>query len=140
VTDGRGWPLAAALSAGQAHEVRYAVPLLEAIRIRRRRGGRPRQRPRALAGDKGYSHPPLRRWLRARRIRPVIPTRSDQRWLVTFDRAAYRQRYVAECRVGWLKERRRLATRYEKLAVHYLGFVNVAFLQRYLRRRFADRA
>jgi hypothetical protein len=51
VTDGNGLPLAAALSAGQRHECRYAEPVLQAVRIRRRNG---RVRPRAMAGDKGY--------------------------------------------------------------------------------------
>ena len=40
--------------------------------------GRPRIRPAAVAGDKGYSHLSLRRYLRRRGIRAVIPPRSDQ--------------------------------------------------------------
>ncbi|HEU4632200.1 MAG TPA: transposase, partial [Gemmatimonadaceae bacterium] len=38
-----------------------------------------------------------------------------------------------ECVVGWLKESRRLATRYEKLAVNFLAMVKLAMLQRCLR-------
>jgi transposase len=34
--------------------------------------------------------------------------------------------------VGWLKECRRLARRYEKLAVNYLAVVDLAMIQRYL--------
>jgi transposase len=75
----------------------------------------------------------FRRWLRAPRIRAVIPTRRDQRPLRTFDHAAYRQRAVIEQRVGWLKELRRIATRFEKLAVHFLGVLYLAVLQLYLR-------
>lgn len=33
---------------------------------------------------------------------------------------------------AWLKYNRRLATRYEKLAVHYLAILKLAFLSRYL--------
>jgi transposase len=134
LVDRHGLPLQALVSAGQAHESRYALPLLDGVAIRRRR------RPRAVAGDKGYSFVSLRRALRRRHIRPIIPTRSDQRPVRTFDRAAYRERNVVERRVGWLKERRRLATRYDKLAVHYLNFVKMAFIQRYLRTPFAHRA
>lgn len=35
--------------------------------------------------------------------------------------------------MGWLKECRAVATRYEKLARNYLGLVKLAFLERYLR-------
>jgi transposase len=101
--------------------------------------GQLRRRPRQLAGDKGYSYPHLRRALRRRHIRPVIPARANQPPLRHFDRVAYRRRNVVERGVGWLKERRRVATRFEKLAVHYLNFVKVAFIQRYLRSHFAYR-
>ncbi len=35
--------------------------------------------------------------------------------------------------VGWLKECRTVATRYEKLALNYLGLLKLAFIERYLR-------
>ena len=78
VTDGRGLPLALHLTGGQRQECEMLEPVLEAVRIRLPRG-RPRQRPDALAGDKAYSFPRLRRWLRARHVRAVIPERRDQR-------------------------------------------------------------
>jgi len=81
-----------------------------------------------VAGDKGYSYPHVRRMLRRRRIAPVIPTRSDQPPDPAFDRAAYRRRNVVERLVGWLKERRRLCTRYEKLADSYMAMVKLAFV------------
>jgi transposase len=46
VTDGTGLPLAVALSAGQAHESRYATPLLDSVRVPRHAPGRPRRGPR----------------------------------------------------------------------------------------------
>jgi transposase len=140
VPDGRGLPLALEVSAGQAHEARWVTRLLSAIRPPRRGAGRPRRRPAALAGDRGYSFPGIRAWLRRHHVRAVIPTRRDQRPLRTFDQAAYRQRAVIEQRVGWLKERRRIATRFEKLAVHFLGVLNLAVLQLYLRVGFANTA
>ena len=77
VTDGRGLPLALRLTAGPRQECEMLAPVLEAVRIRLPRG-RPRQRPDALGGDKAYSFPRLRRWLRAHQVRPVIPERRDQ--------------------------------------------------------------
>jgi hypothetical protein len=35
--------------------------------------------------------------------------------------------------VSWLKENRRLGTRYDKLAAGFMGFVSLAFIRRYLR-------
>ena len=39
---------------------------------------------------------------------------------------------VEQC-VGWLKEFRRIGTRYEKLAVNFLGMIRLAIIARYLR-------
>jgi transposase len=130
-------PLAAHLSAGQAHESNHLEPVLEAIRLKRPGRGRPTRRPRRLAGDKGYSHRRIRAYLRRRGIKAVIPRRSDQRpddGRVRFDREAYRRRNVVERCVGWLKENRRLGTRYEKLAVNFLAMIKLAMIRQYLRK------
>jgi transposase len=126
VTDGSGVPLGALVTAGQAHESKSFAALMDTVKIGRRR------RPRAVAGDKGYSYRGVRTWLAERGIRAVIPTRSDQRPL-TLDRSTYRRRNVVERCIGWLKESRRVATRYEKLAAHYLAMVTLAMIQRCLR-------
>jgi transposase len=75
----------------------------------------------------------------------VIPQRSDQAARhrgrpLTFDREAYRRRSIIECCIGWLKECRRLATRFEKLALNFLAMAKVAIIQRILRILFSDRA
>lgn len=51
-----------------------------------------------------------------------------------------RRRNVIERCVGWLKEARAVATRYEKLAVHYLGILKLAMIRRYLRLASANTA
>jgi transposase len=53
---------------------------------------------------------------------------------VKFDREAYRRRNVVERCVGWLKENRRLATRFEKLAVNFLALVQLAMIRLCLRK------
>lgn len=126
MTDGQGVPLGALVTAGQSHESKSFEDLLDTPRIRRRR------RPDAVAGDRGYSYPRIRAWLRRRGIEAVIPTRRDQP-REPLDRAKYRRRNVVERCIGWLKEARRVATRYEKLATHDLAMVKLAMIQRCLR-------
>ena len=142
VVDSTGVPLAATLSAGERHESLYVEPVLRLVRLRRPgRRGRPRTRPHRLVGDKGYSFPPVRRYLRRRGIGVVIPTRSNQRARPHFDCRAYRRRNIIERVVGWLKDSRRLATRFETLAVNFLAMVKLAMIQRCLRVLYSsDRA
>jgi len=64
---------------------------------------------------------------------PVIPTRSNQTAEADFDGGAYRRRNVVERCVNWLKENRRLGTRYEKLAVNFLAMAKLAMIRRYFR-------
>lgn len=135
VVESHGVPLSAVVSAGQRHESKFVEPVLRAIRLARPggRGGRPRTRPRRLAGDKGYSYRTVRGYLRRRGIAAVIPTRKDQKPNPRFDKLTYRRRNIIERAVGWLKENRRLATRFEKLAINFLSMVKLAMIQRCLR-------
>jgi transposase len=114
VTD-RGVMLGIYLTPGQQHESTAFHPLMRRVLLPRRRGAR--SWPAKLAGDKGYSYPHMRRWLRRHHIEPVIPTRKDQPREATFDKVSYRKRNLIERLVGWFKECRALGTRYEKLAV-----------------------
>jgi transposase len=123
--EGHGRPMAAVLTPGERHEQIALEPLMDAGAVRRPRRGRPRLRPRRLAGDRGYSSPAARRRIRRRGIRPVIPTRKDQRRLPGFDREAYRRRNAVERMIGRLKQFRRIATRYEKRATNYLAMITI---------------
>lgn len=79
--------------------------------------------------------------MRKKGLKAVIPERkrkagARQRRVgrpYKLDRELYRRRNVVERSVGWLKENRRLATRYEKYAVQYLAMVHLAFIKRYLK-------
>lgn len=137
VSDGQGVPLAVQVTAGQAHESTQFEKVLDAVRIRQPRG-RPRKRPDAVAGDKGYSFGRIREWLKKRMIKDVIPTKSDQEARPSFDKQLYRRRNVVERCVGWLKECRRIATRYEKLAVNFIAMLKLSMLERYLSLAFSD--
>jgi transposase len=138
--DGRGRPLSVLLTGGQAGDNPQLLPVLDAIAVRGPGGGRPRRRPDLLLADKGYAHDSTRVALRRRRIRHVIPERSDQvaRRAAKgarggrppdFDKEAYKQRNVVERCFSRLKQWRDLATRYAKRAVIYrAGLVLISAL------------
>ncbi len=109
---------------------------LEAVRLPGPRG-RPRTRPKHLAGDKAYSYRPVFAYLRRRRIQPVIPPRKGGHMGKgcprTFNPDLYRRRNAIERSVGWLKGCRSIATRHEKLAINFAAMVKLAFLKQYLR-------
>ncbi len=128
MTDGSGLPLAATVTAGQAHESKQFEALMDAVRPRRRR-------PTWILGDKGYSVPRIRAWCERRGVFDVIPLRRDELGRGVqrvFSRSIYRGRNVVERCVGWLKHNRRLGLRYEKLATSFLAMVKLAFIRRYL--------
>ena len=137
VAEGHGIPLAVHVTAGQVNDCTEFETVVNRVRIGRR------QRPAAMAGDKGYSTQRIRRWLRRHSIRAVIPRRVDQHpddGRVRFDRQAYRRRSTIEQCNGWLKECRRIATRFEKLAVNFLAMIHLAFIERYFRLLFSNGA
>jgi hypothetical protein len=55
-------------------------------------------------------------------IIPVIPSKENEdrsARLVNFDKEKYRQRNIFERLIGWLKECRRVFSRYEKTAINF---------------------
>lgn len=92
--------------------------------------------PVKLAGDKAYRAEWIDEWLMASGIEPVIPSKGNQDRggrPVEFDRDAYRERNIVERLIGWLKESRRVMTRFEKTVTNFLAMVKWAFVKRYLR-------
>jgi transposase len=144
VTDGNGIPLAVEVTAGQVHESTRAESVIgQAVACligRRRKRWRRRHKPKKLAADKGYSVKRVRDWIAEQRIEPVIPYKDNEAArhdpMVWFDREDYRGRCVVEQCVGWLKEFRRIGTRFEKLAVNFHGMLQLAMIRRYLRLLF----
>jgi len=98
--------------------------------------GEPIAWPVALAGDKGYRADWIDEYLLELDITPVIPSKCNQdrdARLIEFDKHAYRDRNIIERLIGWLKECRRVFSRYEKTAKNFAGMIRMAFIQRYLR-------
>lgn len=118
--EGGGKPLACLLTASQRHEQSVFQLLMEQGAIKRVGRGRPRLRPERVVGDKGYSSRKVRRYP------PVIARRSNEPQQRHFDCERYRARNRVERLINRLKQFRRVATRYEKLAVNYLAMVTIA--------------
>jgi transposase len=92
--------------------------------------------PMKLAGDKGYRAAWIDQYLLDLGMTPVIPSKDNENRNarpVAFDKDAYRRRSIVECHIGWLKESRRVATRFEKTAINFAGMVKLAFIHRYFR-------
>lgn len=123
--------------AGQVIESTECAAVPEGVSVPRVRGG-PRQRPDAVAGDKGYSTRAIRAWCRQHGVHAVIPDRRDpvaQRAhrrgrKPGFDADAYRARNIVERVIGWLTCLRRVAACAETLAVRYAGMISLALIAR----------
>lgn len=123
------------MTPGQSHETTALETLLEGVDL----WASDRETilmPVALAGDKGYRADWIDQYLLEAGIKPVIPSKSDEDREargVEWDGEAYRQRNIIERLIGWLKESRRIFSRFEKTAKNYAGMIRMAFISRYLK-------
>jgi transposase len=110
LADDRGRPVAFALTPGNVADISTAVPLLGAVTS-----------PKHLIADKAYDADSLRNWLKIRHIKAVIPSTATRTIPHPLDRALYRRRNLIERLFCRLKNWRRLAARYDRLARNYLA-------------------
>lgn len=137
MVDGLGHLLAFVITGGQAHEATAIDDVLDAADENLRDGeGNPIAWPLNLAGDKGYRAGWIDETLKELGINPVIPCKSnedhDARG-IEFDREIYRSRNIVERSIGWLKECRRIFSRFEKTAINYSGMIKMAMIERTLK-------
>ena len=86
-----------------------------------------------MLGDRAYDSAELRQWLSERGTKPVVPNKSNRKQPFSFDSKSYKQRHRIENAFCRLKDFRRIATRYDKLAANYLAFVKLACIRLWLR-------
>lgn len=79
-----------------------------------------------LLADKAYDTNTLRALLAAHGIEPIIPSIRRRKPLLPYDVRAYRERNLIERMFCRLKDFRRVATRYDKLARNFLAGVLLA--------------
>ena len=76
--------------------------------------------------DRAYDADALREKLRDNGIKPVIPGKKNRIVKIRHDKEAYKQRWRVEAAIGRLKDFRRVATRYDKLARTFRDAVALA--------------
>jgi transposase len=115
VCDALGRAIAIEVTPGQIGDVRAAAGLLSQLPPARK-----------CAADTAYDSDALRQFLRERGTLPVIPNNPTRKCFHAFDRKAYKRRNLIERAFCRLKDWRRVATRYDKLAQNFHSTVALA--------------
>lgn len=122
VVDTNGLPVRLGLTAGEAHDNRLALKLLSRLKS-----------GAMLLADRGYDAD----WIRAAATKKGawanIPPRCNRKEPICFSPHLYRARNLVERFFNKIKQCRRIATRYDKLAANYLAFVKLASIRLWLR-------
>jgi len=117
VVNARSQAVVIALSAGNQADISLAEELTECL-----------PEDSTLIGDKAYDSSTLRQTAATKGINTCIPGRSNRTTTVPFSARLYRRRHRVENFFERIKRYRRVATRYDKLAETFLGFVCLAIL------------
>jgi transposase len=117
VVDTNGLPVRLGLTAGEAHDNRLALNLLSRLRL-----------GSMLLADRGYDADWIRAFATQRGAWANVPPRSNRR-----EPHLYRARNLVERFFNKIKQSRRIATRYDKLAANYLAFIQLASIRLWLR-------
>lgn len=79
-----------------------------------------------LHGDKGYDSNVIRRQVEATGTMPNIPPKKNRKWKNCFSPVLYKDRNAIERMFCRLKDFRRIATRYDRLAKNFLAAIQIA--------------
>ncbi|WP_274424441.1 IS5 family transposase [Chelativorans sp. YIM 93263] len=122
-TDAQGLAIGFCLTPGQASDMAAYQELMQ----------EEAPDPAAMLADKGYDSDAIRNDLERRGADPVIPAKSNRRVQRPVDKTKYALRNRIERFFNRLKQSRRIATRYDKLASSFLGFVQLATIRQWIR-------
>jgi transposase len=115
LTDAEGRPRVLLLSPGNTNDIALAPSLVAAAGPIKR-----------LIADKAYDANSLRQLLADQRAKAVIPSTASRRTPIPYNKTIYRQRNLIERMFSRLKDFRRVATRYDKLARNFLAGALIA--------------
>ncbi|XUP58122.1 IS5 family transposase [Allorhizobium sp. Av2] len=121
VVDALGLPVRFQLGPGQQNDMAPACDLVR---------GLPAQK---VLADRAYDADHLHDVILEQGGEPVIPPRRHRKYQHAYDRIAYRQRWGIESFFAKLKQWRRIATRYDKLAANFLGFIKLASIMLWIK-------
>ena len=110
--DGLGYPLRLHLTAGQRHDIIKAHDLTVDLAFDH------------LIADRSYGAKDFVDALLASGIEVVMPPNKNAKDPRQYDAWRYRERHLIECFIGKIKHFRRIFSRFDKLAVRYLGFLH----------------
>lgn len=96
------------------HDSRTAGTMLDGVK-----GG-------AVIADKAYDSNAIRATVKAARMKAVIPSNRSRKKIIRHNKVLYRERNRIERCFNKLKHFRRLATRYDRRACHFLAFLCLA--------------
>ena len=116
LTDAQGRPRLLMLSAGNVNDMTMASALIDKADGRFNR----------LIADRGYDTNAIRAAIANQGAQVVIPSTATRRAPIPYDRDAYKARSLVERLWCRLKDWRRIATRYDKLARNFLAAVLIA--------------
>jgi transposase len=122
VVDTNGLPIRLGLTAGEAHDSRLTLSLLSRLRS-----------GSMLLADRGYDADWIRAFATERGSWANVPPRCNRREPICFSPHLYRARNLIERFFNKIKQCRRVATRYDKLAANYLAFIQLASIRLWLR-------
>jgi transposase len=111
------------LTGGEVSDVRGYGPVM----------AEPGAEPKVMLADKGYDADAILADLEARGVAAVIPPKRNRKAQRPIDGHLYALRNLVERCFSKLKHSRRLATRYDKTADSYLGFVLIASTRLWVR-------
>ena len=115
IADAKGRLLSILLTGGEAHDCPVAERLIRTC-----------EAAEELLGDKAYDSGELRQSLENRGTKPVIPNKSNRKQPFSFNKKSYRKRHRIENAFCRLKDFRRIATRYDRLARNFLASIHLA--------------
>ena len=119
--DSLGRPVRFLIAPGQSHDILAVPALLEG------------HKPKAVLADRVYDANSLRQHLDRIGAAAVIPSTRSRKTPIPHDHVAYKLRNRIERCFNKLKHFRRFATRYDRLASHYLAFIHLAAIMLWLR-------
>lgn len=114
VVDGVGNPIRVALTEGQVHDVTMASEMLKMASST------------VVVADKGYDSNAVVAQIESQGCRAIIPPRRCRLETREYDRDIFKSRFLVEQFFQKIKRHRRIATRYEKLAVTFMGMILLA--------------